>query len=569
MGSLGAEEGESACLRKVEAAILLGDSDAALHLIEHIKTQPWSDNEAVALFRLQVQALALKRDSGLLWQFWQGSSKELQADSAILEEIAWVHLREGIHSGSIQQKQEAITAAAATQHKNAIPILIAGLRSPSIAVRLHALTQVQRYPDDAIRKEVLQMLQDERHPGVRLSILQVIASLKMSEAVEDLYEILLSQETLREEKFRALLAYVEVCDHVSPKQLEGLLSGKDYTLSMLGCELVMRLCKRESLPMVACFLKSKNKYLVLEALRAFAFFLPESWEGVPLREWDVLQDLSKNILPEISLSVARIYLIQGLSSGEQLFRQYISCPNVEHRRVAVALLSVSGRHAIPLLRDFSTDGDLFVRLTAIRALLSHNVDVESLCLSLCNSLQDSWNTFLLWAPSLPGIFSFFPYQGSVYSLWDIAPEPLDAAARFSLFTVLVEKQSVGSLQLINYFLSHKRFVLPTLVKLLQMMPRSEVEDITAEVAQSKQSLVALQGVLAQCFFDERESSWMRLQKLYYSLDKAKKAAVLGTFMEKRGEGSSGVLRGLFLKEMQGGGRVLQIRAAGAFICSVH
>lgn len=563
-----AEENLSFCVRKVEAAILLGESDTALECIEHIKEHYGIGSEDAAIFRLQMRALALKKDSGLLWQLWRKAARNMQNELDILEEVAWVHLHEGMQSGNVLQIQEAITAAAATQHKNAVPILLEGLRSPFIEVRLHVLTQIGHYPDDSIRHEILHMLRYERHPGVRLALLQAIALLKMSEATEDLYAILLSEKAHATEKVRALLAFLEVCGPVSEKRLDALLSEKNCTLAMLGCELVMRLCKQESLPVVARFLESKNKDLVLEALRTFAFFLPTTWNGAPLEDWGTLQKLAKDPLPEIALSVARVYLIQGIVAGEALFLQYINSPCVDHRRMAVALLSVSGRNAIPLLRKFVLDGDLCVRLTAMRALLAHDVDVESFRLSLCRTLQDSWGEFILWVPSLPGIFSFVPYQGSLYSRWDMAPEPLDAIARFSLFTVLVEKQSADSLSFMHYFLSHERLVFPTLVKLLQMMPRDEVESIASKVAQSKQSVVALQGMLAQCFFREEESAWLKLQKLYYTLDKSKKAAVLGACMEARGRDSE-IWRSFFLKEMQHGGRVLQIRAAGAFICSVH
>ena len=385
----------------LHAHLLLQDPQSALQEWECL---PLAERNSLMGQKMHVEILCAKGDLSCALQAWKeylhtAPSADLLEHQELLEEMAWMVIRQTCRSTGLLTRALAILVSGVGNDSRGVQLLAEALCSPHVVLRKIAAEIAGQMRDDCLKEVIVERLTQERAWDVRQALLEAVGQMGISSLSDWLFARIEAVETPEEERAVCIEAYIQLHQRMEPQMLQRLLRASRSPLRCLACSLFIQYGDTTCLTLLEPLLEDPHPRVQAHALQALGLHSTQ-------KERERLAGRAMPLLahedPEVALTsawfLAPIYPLFALES----IKKALHDPRPTVRHFAVGVLAKTGKRGLPLMEQSRLSEDPYVRVNAALGCLSlrHAVSASGDCLERALASQDRW----MWHEE--GIFRF-------------------------------------------------------------------------------------------------------------------------------------------------------------------
>ena len=337
--------------------------------------------ESQEVRELYIQSLSKLGDEKRLLLSWQQFSRDFSEDKykeSVLESITWGIIQQANQSQNINSKLNGIIATSHLQDINSVQIIKKTLKESNAYLREVALDLTMKFGDEALREEVLRLIEKEKNPSVRKKAIEVAAALRLKSAKPILEKRLEDERVSREEKDDIILALLNYYDEVSPQELEKLSLSKNSGFRKIACRLFTYFDFSDQLDLLHTLMKDQNNEVKLSALSSLGTLRLNS-EKIDLFR-DSLKEAQDDTTSYVSLLASWVLLPYEKKLSEKKLKAFLNDKDPHVRLQAAGLIGYSLPHTLDIAKEFcQTHPDEYVRANLSFFMAMHRVDIQKSC----------------------------------------------------------------------------------------------------------------------------------------------------------------------------------------------
>jgi HEAT repeat protein len=551
--------GEQILAKRVYAHLLIHDPFTAVGEAKRALEQfPHSETLKIAYFR----ALCEQGEEKSALSMWEKLSSQQKEDRNLLFSLAWGVLNKGKQSAQLPIRMNALLGICFTRDVKAIQPLLEEMRSSSAILRTLAAYLCANYGDAPLREELTRLLREEKVWFVRLEVIRAIGKLRIKSLTLELQNILVQPDTSLEERAEALIALVNIYESIDHNELDRLIHSNRAALRLLACEVIIHLELKETLEKITALLQDPSSEVRVAALNAMILVFPHESSRY-------LASCLEDSAWEVAITAAWGMLVNDQEIGAQHLKKWLHDPNPEHRRLAAAALSVSGRPGISLAAKIMKESaDPYVKMTLAIGLIRERKHVRSACKVLDTCLSEESSNLWMWESRLNPLFrNLAPSRIRHIEHIPHYPQVIDQLVRLKLLSLLCVthyKDAEGAVR--SFLQSHTWGVTGAAAALLLEEGEESSLEVVRHLLKDPDEKVRFQAALILATVGNDETSVPLLQEVYPHLEREMKLQVLEA-LAFIGDAQSIPFLIAALKEPF---QILRVAAASALIrCMMH
>ncbi len=543
---------------RVDLLSLIGAEDQALQELKDVqKEMP----DSLAIQEVYLRLLAQQGKESQVIQEWVLASARFPAlleNHDLLENLAWLVIKNGANSSQVSVRISALLASVFTQDVTAIPILLGGIRSSQQTLKSLAIQLAPYIRGKELEEAMIQELLLRQHRDIKVAALYAIAQMQLKDQ-QDLLEGFLQDERISmEEKHAAIFALLSFSDQVSLEKLNDLASSSRYSLRRLACEYA----RFSSESTVRNLLVSLSSDPVSEVRFAAVYALGQLRSPVP----NLFLKLSQERDKRIAYTAAWALVLYESEKGLPILQKGLQDPEASSRLFSAAALAATGKYGVDvMLAEMQTHNDPYVRVNLALALLGQQVAIDQSCQIIADFLEKEkdavmWNRELPFEQLAP---STIRHQDAIPN----APEVFNQATRLDLLLTLIHLDYPGSLQSLKAFLQGSFWGIQGLAALQVLKEGDEkaVDLVRALLETESDPVVRFQAALLLSGWSKDKEAIIILEDYYDQATRNQKVQILEAFSKLAIKSTIPFL----FQRLQDPSQVLRIFAASALIQCIN
>ncbi len=514
-----------------------------------------------------IRALCEKGEEIEAMAQWAETFQEESFDRRMLEVLAWGVLNKGEKSSQLNIRMNSILGAAFTRDAKAIPVLIDQLRGTNAMMRSIAVKLATNYGDAPLKDEIARLLKEEKVWYVRLDVIQAAGGLRMTHVKGDLKEIIGNPRTLAEEKVAAIIALVSMYDTIERSELLSLVASDRAGLRQLAAEAIIHLNLEKDYDLLLPLLRDVSPDVKISALNAIALLRIKEIDKTPTI--DLIKETLSDTSTEVAITAAYACLLQNDRDVSRHFVKWLKSENAEHRRLASAALSVSGKYGLKIaLKEIKETQDPYVKVNLAIGLIGQRIQVKMACDLIHQVFDKEKHTLWMWDNHSNPLFrSLAPSAVKHVEHIPHYPAVVDQLVRLDLLSVLSILRYEGAQAAVKGFLQTRTWGV-TGAAAATLLKEGDEEGLSAvrELLADPEEKIRVQAALILSLVGSDPTAVQILQDAYPHVDREMKVHILEALAHIGDRKSIPFLIDILKEPFQ----VLRVVAASALIqCIYH
>jgi HEAT repeat protein len=522
--SLVSDEMEVAAER-TQAHLLIGDVKRACKEINLILDHP-DQYKKPSNHRALISALAQGGSERELQKAWGEYRQEFPEDEdveATAETVAWSILEHGMASPSIPIRHAALYAASIRQDSRSVAIIKKGMQDRNHLIRALAVHLSSRMHDNIFHQELISMLQNENHLGVRIEVIRSLGIMKVEKAKALLLETLTNDQIHAEERAAAVEAVVNLLDEMGREELMALAESPRSGFRQLAIAVIIHLDLYEYVDVLSSLTKDNHSEIRMLAFRGIGLIGPDLTQDTELL--NLVKEGLNDCEARVGMTAAWTLASQNIEEGLDSLTRWLKSPDQDLRLIAAgALASISFKEPEKLLSLFRESEDPYLRLNLAMGLIAHRHGTEEasdLIEMVFTSKREKWcwlqgTHYKILAPS-----RLQPY----FAVQDIEVQNLQA--RLDILNLIAIVDNEHSEVLIKDFLKSYRWGVTSSAALLLLEEGgSEALDVVKSLLHDENSRVRIQAALVLSLWGRDPEPISILEEAYKDADRGVKEQIL-------------------------------------------
>lgn len=551
-------------IRRVHAHLLIDDSAAALEEAQGL-AQKFPESIEVRSALIEALAAGGHEEKALAaWHELSRADPNLSTNRQLLEELSWGVLKRGLDSTQYGVRLASLIGAYLTHDVRAVPILLRMMRDTNAVIRSVAVQMSAGFRDAPLKEEIARMMEEERVWMVRLEVIRAAGHMRMKEMTPKLKQLIQSEKTTYEERAYAIEALLAIYDDITFEEWKVMSSSNRAGLRHFACSVAAHFGLDAAKEEILRLIHDPHPDVRVAALNAF---------GLHYRKKSTIQETTEALksalndpTPEVAITAAWAALISG-TGGEEPLARWLQDSLPEHRRLAAAALSVTGKAGVQLsLKGLKESTDPYVKANLAFGLLGMREEVIASSNILYEFLETEkrlwmWDTrrnplFKVLAPSQVRHIDHIPNY----------PEAIDQMTRLNLISLLALVEDPRALESAKHFLQKKTWGITGVAAAMLVQEGDESSlEVVRKLTTDSDPNVRLQACLVLAMLGRDETVLQDLQNGYITADHERKLHIL----EAMGRIGSIETFNFLLSVLKEPFPILRIAAAAALIQSVN
>ena len=564
---ISAEETEELLKKRIYAHLAIADRVSAVEEGKRaLELYPESKGVQLAYIR----ALSEKGDEMEALSQWHDFLKlfdEEKSNRRILETLAWGVLNKAEESSQLNVRLCGLIGAALTRDARAIPFLLGQLRSSNALLRSLAVKLATSYPDAPIQKEIERLLREEKVWYVRIEVIRAVGALRIEALKGKLTDLISHPQALAEEKAAAMIALVNMYDHIDRDELLALVQSDRAGLRQLAAEIITHLNLKGQLDLLLPLLNDPSSDVRISSLNTLALLRVEKIGTAWVK--DLIQENVRAVVPEVAITAAYVLLLLDEKAGSAALEKWLKSGVGEWRRMASAALAVSGKYGLRLcLKEIGRTEDLYVKVNLAKALIGQRVHVKRASQCIYDVFFKEKETLWMWDAERNPLFqSLAPSRMRHTDQIPNYPTVVDQLVRLDLLSILSIVRFEGAQEAVKQFLQMRSWGVTgaAAATLLQEGDEEGLEAVRGLIGDPDEN-IRVQAALILAIVGSDPSAVKVLQEAYPVLDREMKIHILEALAHIGDPRSIPFLLDILNEPFQ----VLRVVAASALIqCLYH
>ncbi|MFA6916919.1 MAG: HEAT repeat domain-containing protein [Parachlamydiales bacterium] len=453
----------------------------------------------------------------------------VQEDTALLEEIAWCILQNGLSNPAPVTRLASLVAAGSARDARAHAFITQGLSDTCGVVRSTACKVVGQIRAIEFAPVLAKLAVSDKSILTRLTALESLVSMKHPQAKALILAYSTRPETTREER-HILARFLAVVDEDNPyKCFKQLAEGKDPALRALAVEYAVFTRLLESIPALFKLVDDPRWEVRAASLQALAVFWPQ-WE--PNEEIIAnIRTCSESHEGILAVSGAWVLALCKPQEGINKLNLLTIHPNQKVKVGAVSGLCAVGLKAVPYLRylAYAEQTDPFIKLNAALGLLKLRTEVLPAS-RVVEKLLDGKIERMSQAN--------FGFLSGVVAAKDasegeLPPELMDIAQRLEILQLLAILKVPSAYSMLESFLSSRTWGVSGMASLILLSEKNEsaVELVEELLRKARFPQTRLQAALVLAMWGRSDAAVEPLHAAYAGAGKETKERILNALSE--------------------------------------
>lgn len=510
---------------RIKYHLILKDFASACHEID-LALKEYPKNRDLLREQIHVYALAgLEKEVLDCSKNYFKSFDNNFEETALLEEVAWCILEQGINNTSPATRLAALQGAGSTRDARAHLYISSAFKDRCALIRAATCKLTSQLSYTEFSPYLLQLAEFDNSASVRKAALEALGALKETRIKTLILRKLKSADVSREER-HVMAKTLATLEEKSPGScFKGLISSKDPVLRCLGAEYAVYTRLKSSQKDLMILLDDKNYNVQIDVLHALAVLWPQ-WS---CNEKDILKirDLSYSKDRNLSLAACWVLSLCHPQEGLKLLQEKIENYCLHDRMLAIAVACALGLKAVPLLNDVLENKNLdsFAKLNAALALLRLRKENEKAVRWIENFFETNEQSLgrMEWGP----LKVYVPER--LQSESSMPLEFMDIATKLEIFNLLAIMKAPFVTGALKQCLESRLWGasgIATMV-LLSEGEEHESELIEKAMALARTPQLKLQAALVLAFWGKSEEAFAPLLEAYEGAGRDIKERILG------------------------------------------
>lgn len=509
--------------RRIEAHFTIQDEESAYEeALQAIRHYPHSDLLLASYIRATAR-LGLEKEMLEAWKSYSAQFSHLPLNRKLIEEMAWGVLQKAANSSSLVMRQMSLIAALLSQDIKGVHILHAGLEDSNYAIRSIATELAGHLPDAKLVQRIKTLFYTEKAWIVRQKVIAAVGSMKIHEMKPDLKALIISDESLAEERALAITALIDLLDDLEREDVVNLTQSNRAGLRLLACEAITHFRSERDLDQLLVLSQDFNSDVRLAALQAIGLLRPEADSQKILK---IVREKTNDPNYKVAITAAWLLTLYVPDEGMHYIAQQLNNPLRERRILAAAALHATGQYGVPLsLQNFDTHADPYVRLN----LALHLAGQRIACSSVCRVIEEMMEKDKAqWCQIDSGIFECIATRQIFREIEsESTPEMEDQLKRLEILNLLAILKSPNAQHAIRKFLNERSWGISGAAATLLLTEGDELAiNLVEELLEDPNPKIRLQAALVLSIWSEDESAIQILEQNYQGNSHEQKCRIL-------------------------------------------
>lgn len=436
--------------------LILKDDGAACASVDRAVAEHPS---SAVLWRLKVRSYARAERSRVALAAWRTLAElEGGGDEALLEEVAWAVLAEGIGSAAPQSRLAALVAAVMAGGGKTPAILSERMGDGCAAVRAVACRLAGATKAGSLVPALMRIVDGDRAWQVRCAAIEALGALEARGARAALVKAAFRPSATAEEREAAACALVLIEGEPSAAAVDTLAGRPELFCRLLACEVAANVYGE--VPALSRLLSDTSPQVAAAALQALGLSHPTHRLDAMTTEQVVACTGHRD--GDVAASAGWLLTLAGESTGPATLRRLLGHPRAAVRLTAAAAIvsaaAAAGGSALHLLEEAlaaTADSDTAVAATLAIGVIGNRTALPQALPGAVASLQRALaDSGVRWQWQQRGIFrALAPAKGGggEFALTEAA----DAATRLELIDILAVAQPSAAIPSLTLFLQER------------------------------------------------------------------------------------------------------------------